>query len=92
MQIHVDTKFERVQRQASKFIINDYVSPYREICTVLFILPLCFRREIIVFPYSYLHSKQSCDYSSNFELGCPHNGLKSADMVCCSVQDYSAPM
>ena len=40
-------KLERVQRQASKFILNDYVSPYHERCTALSILPLCFRREII---------------------------------------------
>ena len=26
-------KLERVQRQASKFILNDYVSPYHERCT-----------------------------------------------------------
>ena len=71
---------ERVQRQASKFILNDYVSPYQERCTALSILPLSFRREIIdlCFLYSYLHGKLSCDYSSNFELACPHNGLISA--------------
>ena len=28
--------------------------------------------------YSYLHGKLSCDYSSNFELACPHNGFRSA--------------
>ena len=28
--------------------------------------------------YSYLHGKLSCDYSSNFELACPHNDLRSA--------------
>ena len=73
-------KLERVQRQASKFILNDYVSPYHERCTALSILPLCFRREIIdlCFLYSYLHGKLFCDYSSNFELACPHNGLRSA--------------
>ena len=37
-------KLERVQRQASKFILDDYVSPYDERCTALSILPLCFRR------------------------------------------------
>ena len=37
-------KLERVQRQASKFILNDYVSPYHERCTALSILPLCFHR------------------------------------------------
>ena len=73
-------KLERVQRQASKFILNDYVSPYHERCTAISILPLCFRREIIdlCFLYSYFHGKLSCDYSSNFELACPHNGLRSA--------------
>ena len=40
-------KLERVQRQALKLILNDYVSPYHERCTALSILPLCFRREII---------------------------------------------
>ena len=61
-------KLERVQRQASNFILNDYVSPYHERCTALSILPLYFRREIIdlCFLYSYLHGKLSCDYSSNF--------------------------
>ena len=37
-------KLERVQRQASKFILDDYVSPYHERCTALSILHLCFRR------------------------------------------------
>ena len=40
-------KLERVQHQASKFILNDYVSPNHERCTALSILPLCFRRKII---------------------------------------------
>ena len=40
-------KLERVQRQASKLILNDYVSPYHERCIALSILSLCFRREII---------------------------------------------
>ena len=73
-------KWERVQRQASKFILNDYVSPYYVRCAALSILPLCFRGEIIdlYFLYSYLHGKLSCDYSSNFELACPHKGLRSA--------------
>ena len=73
-------KLERVQRQASNFILNDYVSPYHERCTALSILPLCFCREIIDLcsSYSYLHCKLSCDYSSNFELACPHNGPRSA--------------
>ena len=72
-------KLERVQRQASKFILNDYVSPYYERCTALSILPLYFRREIIdlCFLYSYLHGKLSCENSSNFELACPHNALRS---------------
>ena len=41
---------------------------------------LCFRREIndLCFLYSYLHGELSCDYSSNFVLACPHNGLRSA--------------
>ena len=54
-------KLERVQRQASKFILNDYVSPYHERCTALSILPFCFRRKIIdlCFLYSYLHGKLS---------------------------------
>ena len=47
-------KLERVQRQASKFILNDYVSPYHERCTGLSILPLCFRREIIDSTVNYL--------------------------------------
>ena len=73
-------ELESVQRQTSKFILNDYVSHYHERCTALYILPLCFRREIInlYFLYSYLHGKLSCDYSSNFELACPYNGLRSA--------------
>ena len=84
-----------MQRQASKFILNDYVSPYHGRCTALSILPLCFRREIIdlCFFYSYLHGKPSCDYSSNFELACPHNGLRYAQQgvlfklpLCKSVQ------
>ena len=65
-------KLELVQHQASKFILNDYVSPYHERCTALSILPLCLRF------YSYVHGKLSCDYSSNFELACPHNGLRPA--------------
>ena len=73
-------KLERVQCQASKFILNDYVSPYNERCTALSIVPLCFRREIIdvCFLYSCLLGKLSCDNFSNFELACPHNGLRSA--------------
>ena len=73
-------KLKRVQRQASKFILNDYVSPYHERCTALSILNLCFRREIIdlCFLYSYLHGKLSRDYYGNFELACSHNGLRSA--------------
>ena len=78
---HVKDKLERVQRhQASKFILNGYVSAYHEKCTTLSILPLCFRREIIdlCVLYSYLHGKLSCDYFSTFELACLHNGLRSA--------------
>ena len=68
-----------VKRQASKFILNNYVSPYHKRCTELSSLPLCFCQEIIdlCFLYSYLHGKLSCDYSSNFELDCPYNGLRS---------------
>ena len=49
------TTFKLMQRQAGKFNLNDYVSPYHERCTALTILPLCFRREIIdmCFLYSY---------------------------------------
>ena len=86
-------KLEQVQRQASKYFLNDYVSPYHERCTALSILPLCFRREIIDFLYSHLNNKLPCDYSSNFELACPHNGLRSAQQgvllklpLCKSVQ------
>ena len=63
-------KLERVQHQASKLILNNYVSLYHERCTAISILPLCFRQEIIdlCFLYSYLHGKLSGDYSSNFEL------------------------
>ena len=50
-------------------------------------------REIIDFLYSYLNKKLPCDYSSNFELACPHNGLRSAQQgvllklpLCKSVQ------
>ena len=76
-------RLERVQRQASKIIRNDYVSPHHERCTALSILPLCSRREIIdlCFLYSYLHVELSFDYSSNFELACLHNGLRSDQQV-----------
>ena len=49
-------KLERVQRQASKFILNEYVSPYHKRCTALSILPLCFRREIIDLCFLFLQS------------------------------------
>ena len=70
-------KLERVQRQASKIILKDYVSPYHERCTALSILPLCFRREII--DLCFYTATSMVNYSSNFELACPHNGLRSAE-------------
>ena len=91
-------KLERVQRQASKFILNDYAPPYHERYTVLSILPLCFRREIIdlCFLYSYLHGKLSCDYSSNFELTFSAQWPQICSTGCAiqitSVQDCSVPM
>ena len=36
-------KLERVQRQASKFILNDYVSPYHKRCTTFYSNYLCAR-------------------------------------------------
>ena len=60
---------ERVQRHATKFILNNYHDiSYAERCIKLSILPLCFRREIIdlVSLYKYLHNYVDCDFSSFF--------------------------
>ena len=49
---------ERVQRHATKYILNNYSDiSYAERCIRPSILPLCFRREIIdlVLFYKYLH-------------------------------------
>ena len=72
-------KLERSQRQASKFIPND-VSAHHKRCMELPIMPSCSHRKIIDLYFLYIHfyGKLSCDYSSNFELACPHNDLRSA--------------
>ena len=72
---------ERVQRHATKYILNNYSDmSYAERCLTLSILPLCFCREIIalVLFYKYLHH-YDCDFSSYFELvGSLHN-LRSSN-------------
>ena len=62
---------ERVQRHATKYILNNYSDfSYAERCIKLSILPLCFRREIIdlLLFFKYLNSYVDCNFSSYFEL------------------------
>ena len=71
---------ERVQRHASKYILNNYSDmSYAERCIKLFILPLCFRREIIVLFYKYLHNYVDYDFSSYFELVGSSHSLRSSN-------------
>ena len=58
-------RLERVQRHATKYILNDYTAlSYTERCVKLSILPLCYRREIIDLSlfYKYLHKEINCDF------------------------------
>ena len=73
---------ERVQRHATKYILNTYYDmSYAERCIKLFILPLCFRREIIdlVLFYKYLHNYVDYDFSSYFELFGSSHSLRSSN-------------
>ena len=74
-------RLERVQRHATKYILNDYTAlSYTERCVKLSILPLCYRREIIDLSlfYKYLHKEINCDFSSHIEIVNSLPGLRSA--------------
>ena len=60
---------EKVQRRATKFILNDFSDiSYRDRCIKLSLLPLSFRREIhdLCFLFYCIHGKVNCNFLSNF--------------------------
>ena len=62
---------EKVQRRATKFILNDFSDiSYRDRCIKLSLLPLSFRREIhdLCFLFNCIHGKVNCNFSNFINL------------------------
>ena len=72
---------EKVQRRATKFILNDFSDiSYRDRCINLSLLPLSFRREIhdLCFLFNCIHGKVNCNFSNFINLVDTSTGLRSA--------------
>ena len=72
---------EKVQRRATKFILNDFSDiSYRDRCIKLSLLPLSFRREIhdLCFLFNCIHGKVNCSFSNFINLVDTSTGRRAA--------------
>jgi hypothetical protein len=71
-------KLESLQRRASKFILNDYVSPYDVRLTRLKLLPLSYRREFLDLVYFYNCINSLIDMeTSHLPIFITHNTVRT---------------
>ena len=76
-------RIEKVQRHATKFILNEYSSDvsYRDRCLNLGILPLCYRRESLdlCFLFKCLHGEIDININTYLQFVQSNTSRRSAN-------------